>query len=122
MNLQEQLFEEARKLYPGKKKGFEREYKNFAKRSKHPIPDSVKFDCKQVTPLLVPAIQYLIQYHAWCKSKSKWCPEYCAFTVWINQGRWEEVYPDFTPDSEPAAPTEAERKAFSDIRKRLRKS
>ena len=95
----EEQFEIARKLYPGKKVGHEREWTNFLNRSTKPKQNQIKFVVKDIIPILEPTIEYLIRYHKWCNEQNKWCPEYCSFSVWINQGRWEVQYPEF-PDSQ----------------------
>ncbi len=120
MTLEEQ-FEEVRKMYPGKKVGHDREWANFIARSTKPKPDQIKFKIELIVPLLVPAVEYLKRYHQWCKDNGIWCPEYCGFSVWINQGRWEADYPEF-PDKHEVGMTENQKASNKAMRSSLRKT
>ena len=90
-----EIFEDARKLFPGKVKGHEREWANFERRSKKPVPGNIKFDIDLVMPLLIPAIEYQIRYRQWCKDNNNWCACWKNFQTWINGGWWEEEFSDF---------------------------
>lgn len=86
MTAVQQQFEEARKLFPGKKRGFKTEWDNFVKKNK---------DYKEVIEKLLPAIQYYINYLNWQHTINEFAQRPCAFAVWTNQRRWEEEYPDY---------------------------
>ncbi len=75
-------FEQARKLYPGRKRGFGQEWENFRK----------KYGMKMtaICPLLKPAIEAQIAYRATTKD---WCPQWKHFATWINGGWWTEEVP-----------------------------
>ena len=67
-------FDEARKFYPGVKRGLDTEFANFKKKHK---------DWKEVVPLLKPAIEKQ-------KSLKSWQGGYVPhFQTWLNQRRWE---------------------------------
>ena len=119
MNNQE-LFEVARKLYPGKKVGFTREFANFEKRSTKPTPDGIPFTIDEVIPLLKPAIEYQIRYRAWCKEQNKWMAEWKNFQTWINKGCWEEEFPDFNDTVAPVV-TEEQKTANRLSRDKMKK-
>ncbi len=76
------LFEEARKLYPGRKRGFQPEWDDFAK--KHGMRVSV------ICPLLKPAIEKQIAYRA---STKEWCPQWKNFKTWLYGSWWTEEVP-----------------------------
>ena len=75
-------FEQARKLYPGRKRGFEQEWENFRK----------KYGMKMtaICPLLKPAIEAQIAHRTTTK---EWCPQWKHFATWISGGWWTEVIP-----------------------------
>lgn len=91
MTTLQQQFEQARQLFrqysPSGMRGFAREWKNFVKRSKNPLPNEIKFDISEVTPLLLPAVQNQIPWRA--KDGRLWK----NFQTWINHGCWEEEGP-----------------------------
>ncbi len=75
----EQIFDEARKLYPNpQKRGLSTEFTNFKK----------KYKCwREFLPLLLPAVQAQI---AWRETaKGEWRPPWKNFPSWINQRWWE---------------------------------
>lgn len=78
-------FEEARKLYPGKKRGFEFEWKNFEKKYRSKITD--------ICPLLKPAIEAQIARREAVAQSGGWNPEWKNFPTWINGGWWTEIEP-----------------------------
>jgi len=71
-------FADARKLYPGTKRGLQTEFENF--RRKHG-------DWKDAISLLVPAIRLQIQYRL---NATGFVPEWKHFRTWINNRCWEE--------------------------------
>lgn len=74
------IFDSARKLYPGTKRGNETEFRNFQK--KHT-------DWKEVLPLLEPAIQNQIAWRKSAKEK-EFRPPWKNFKTWINNRCWED--------------------------------
>lgn len=80
------VFEEARKLYPGTKRGIDTEFANFKKKHK---------DYASVVDQLLPAIKRRMEYKLYCNSHNIFCAEWANFQTWINQRRWEEVLPDY---------------------------
>ena len=79
------LFEQARKLFKGTKRGFKTEYENF--RKKHD-------DWREVAPLLVPAVERQI---IWRQRDERYWKN---FQTWINQRCWEE---ESAEDEKPVA-------------------
>lgn len=80
----EQLFEEFRKAYPGRKRGlqteleaFKRKYKNWA----------------SIVPLLMPALERLIAYTEEAQRTEGWAPRYANLSTWLYQARWEDEMP-----------------------------
>lgn len=84
-NLQEQ-FEQARLSFPGKKRGFKTEWDNFIKKYRK--------EANEVIPILSKAIETYKKYVNYERTKNNFNLSYCAFSVWINQRRWEEEYPE----------------------------
>jgi hypothetical protein len=74
-------FEEARKIYPGKKRGSDTEFKNYTKKHK---------DWKNVLPKLKTSIENQIQARERKVKSGQWVPEWKNFTTWINNRCWEE--------------------------------
>jgi hypothetical protein len=116
-----EMFDVARRKYPGSKKGLEREYTNFIKRSTKPTPDGIKFNPKEVVFLLLPAIDYQIRYRYWCKINNTWVAQWKNFQTWINKGCWEEEYPEFK-DIKEVGLTEEEKAANKTMRESLKRS
>lgn len=78
-------FEEARKAWPGVKRGYGPEYSNFKK----------KFGKRatEILPLLLPAIR-ACKVHAEKRARQEQRPPiYPHFQTWINQERWTAEYP-----------------------------
>ena len=75
-------FEEARKLYPGRKRGFQPEWDDFVKKHKR------RLDI--ICPLLKPAIEKQIEYRATTK---EWCPPWKNFKTWLYGSWWTEEVP-----------------------------
>jgi hypothetical protein len=77
-----EIFDEFRKIYPGKKRGNETEFENFCKKHK---------DWESVINLLKPAIESQITDIEVKVKSSKWVPEWANLQTWINQRRWEII-------------------------------
>jgi len=78
----EKVFEEARKIYPGIKRGFKTEFGNFKKKHK---------DFESVVELLKPAIIKQKNYRE--ANKNGFIPEWKHLQTWINNRCWEEEMP-----------------------------
>ncbi len=73
------IFEKARKLYPGVRRGYDTELLNLKKHHR---------DWKAILPLLLPAIEKQI---LWRKSANgEFRPEWKYFQTWINNRCWED--------------------------------
>lgn len=82
----EQIFDEFRKAYKGKKRGLATELENFKK--KHPK------DWKDIVPLLMPALEREEQHRQIAKAAGEFVPQWAMLQTWINQSRWEMEYPE----------------------------
>lgn len=82
----EQIFDEFRKAYKGKKRGLATELENFKK--KHPK------DWKDIVPLLMPALEREEQHRQISKAAGEFVPQWAMLQTWINQSRWEMEYPE----------------------------
>ena len=78
----EDTFEQARKLYPGTKRGLPTELDNFKKHK----------DWKEVLSLLVPAIEAQIQWRKTANGEFR--EAWKHFRTWINQRWWEVDLPE----------------------------
>lgn len=93
----EQIFDEFRKAYKGKKRGLATELENFKK--KHPK------DWKDIVPLLMPALEREEQYRKIAKAVGEFVPQWAMLQTWINQSRWEMEYPEEEKQQvQPTAP------------------
>jgi hypothetical protein len=72
------VFDEARKLFPGTKRGLKYEFDNFCQKHK---------DWKNAIFLLKPAIQTQIDFR---KNAKGFVPNWKNFKTWINQACWTE--------------------------------
>ena len=81
-SINKDIFNEARKLYPGTKRGNETEFKNFIKHK----------NWKEVLSLLLPSIKNQIRYRENAPS-DKFVPEWKNFKTWINNKCWEDIMP-----------------------------
>lgn len=72
-------FEEARKLYPGTKRGRDTEFKDFCKKHK---------DWELVLPTMKNAIEAQIKWRAHASGDFR--PAWKNFSTWINQRCWED--------------------------------
>lgn len=82
----EQIFDEFRKAYKGKKRGLTTELDNLKK--KHPK------DWKDIVPLLMPALEREEQHRKIAKAAGEFVPQWAMLQTWINQSRWEMEYPE----------------------------
>lgn len=78
-------FEEARRLYPGTKRGNGPEWDNFEKKFKRRL--------NEVCPLLKPAIEAQIAHRAALRLKGEFMPPWKHFKTWINGAWWTEEIP-----------------------------
>lgn len=83
----EQLFEEFRKAYPGRKRGHETEFEAFKRKYKN---------WQEIVPLLMPALQRLMQYNEEAAAQGKWTASIANLSTWLFQARWEEELPELT--------------------------
>ncbi len=72
-----EIFNSARKLYPGTKLGNKIEFANFKKKNKK--------TWEKILPLLKPAIQKQIEW----RETDEWRPLWKMFQTWINQSCWQ---------------------------------
>lgn len=84
-------FERFRQMYPGSKRGLAIEFGNF--RKKYPKT------WKNLIPLLVPAVERLLEYHKAATEANKagariFVPNFAYLSTWINNARWEEEFPE----------------------------
>lgn len=77
------IFDRARKLYRGFKRGNEVEFKNFVRHK----------DWQAALPLLYPAIEAEIAHKQALVDAKRFCPEWAHFATWINQRRWTQEFP-----------------------------
>ena len=90
-----EMFEKVRKLYPGTKRGFSTEFKDFTRKHK---------DWRKVLPLLMPAIEGQIRARQAKQARKEFVPEWPHFRTWVNQRRWEEQGgPEFQQAPQPVA-------------------
>ena len=82
----EAMFEAARDLYPGDKDGFAREWREF-----HNIPAIKKYKMKpsDIVPLLLPAIQYQIDWRVRAAKLDFWTPNWKGFHSWLHNEYWD---------------------------------
>ena len=77
----EQLFEQFRKAYKGKKRGLQTELENFRKHNKK--------DWLEIVPLLLPAWERELAHREQAAKQGRFVPEYAMLQTWLNQRRWE---------------------------------
>lgn len=80
--IEKEVFEEFRKIYPGKKRGLDTEFGNFIKKHK---------DHGKVVELLKPAIEVEMKDRAAAMRSKRFYPEPANLQTWINQRRWEQA-------------------------------
>lgn len=72
-------FDKFRRLYPGKKRGNDTEFKNFRKHK----------DWREVLPHLCSILTVQAKQRDRDKFNNKFVPEWANLQTWINQRRWE---------------------------------
>jgi len=85
---QTQMFEQARKYYPGNKGGLKAELDNFVKK----YPD----EWQKALPLLLPAMMREKVDKEQKLKNNNFKQNWKHFTTWINKRSWEEEYPNVT--------------------------
>jgi len=96
-----EIFEQARKIYPGTKRGLDTEFVYFCKMHK---------DWRDVLPLLKPAIERQISYR---KKAKGFVPEWKHFKTWLYSKSWEEEAANYgQADDESCVVCRAEGKKF----------
>lgn len=78
-------FEQARKLFPGTKLGFEEEWEYLKYSTK-----KRKRNMSKIIPLFLPAIKEQIRRRDILKEVNKFVPPWKMFQTWINKGCWTE--------------------------------
>lgn len=81
----EQMFEDFRKAYPGRKRGHDTEFQAFKRKYKN---------WSEIVPLLMPALQRLIAYNAEATAAGRWTANYANLSTWLYQSRWEDELPE----------------------------
>lgn len=92
----EKQFEEFRKAYPGRKRGHDTELAAFKRKYKN---------WTEIVPLLMPALQRLIEYNNTASAAGKWTASYANLSTWLFHARWEEELPEITSNNAAAQPT-----------------
>lgn len=87
-SLLEEQFEVFRKNYPGRKRGHNTEFEAFKRKHKN---------WTEIVPLLMPALQRLIEYNNAMQQSGQWTPNYANLSTWLYQARWEEELPTVHP-------------------------
>ncbi len=85
------LFDQARQLYFGTKRGLDVEYANFIYHSTHPVKGNPKYNVNKVAPLLAPAIELQIAQREYQRKITEFVPSPKNFQTWINNHCWTEV-------------------------------
>lgn len=83
----EEAFEAFRRAYPGRKRGHDTEFDAFKRKHKN---------WTKIVPLLMPALQRLIEYNKAAEAAGQWKPNYANLSTWLYQARWEEELPEIT--------------------------
>lgn len=81
----EEAFEVFRKAYPGRKRGHDTEFDAFKRKHKN---------WTKIVPLLMPALQRLIEYNKAAEAAGQWTANYANLSTWLYQSRWEEELPN----------------------------
>lgn len=81
----EEAFEVFREAYPGRKRGHDTEFDAFKRKHKN---------WTKIVPLLMPALQRLIEYNKAAEAAGQWTANYANLSTWLYQSRWEEELPD----------------------------
>jgi len=87
------IFNTARGLFPGTKRGLKTEFSDFKKKHK---------DWADCVELLEPAILREMNYKRMLRSQKVFCPEWPHFRTWLNQRRWEQEFPQIKKEKTAA--------------------
>ena len=97
------IFDEARNIYLGTKKGLQTEYNNFTKKHK---------DWQEVLLLLKPAIKEQIKWRE--DANGEFRPVWKNFQTWINKRCWEDILSKVKDKDNGQQPTPKNRSSFGD--------
>ena len=78
-------FDEARKLFKGRKNGLEPEWENFIRKFRNH---------RQIIPLLKPAIEKEIAWRKEALEAKMFVPCWKHFQTWINKQCWTQEFPE----------------------------
>lgn len=92
------LFEEARKIYLGTKRGLQTEFDNFIQKHE---------DWQKVLSLLKPAVERQIAVRKRKKAANEFVPSWKNFKTWINNRCWEEESTTAPADIKSTPPPQA---------------
>lgn len=107
------LFEKARKAYPGVKRGLDTEFAYFCK---------VHKDWKQIIPLLKPAILEYINRHETDKIANRFVPPWKNFKTWLYNRCWEETVGVIETTEEKAQRAQQEKEKVEEEKQRIREA
>jgi len=82
-NIEKEVFDIARKIFPGTKRGVDTEWENFKKKNK---------DYAQIVGKLKLAIEKEITHKRHLKKNNLFCAEWKNFQTWINNKCWEQEF------------------------------
>lgn len=84
----EYAFDDFRRAYPGKRRGFRAEFDNFVK--KYPA------QWRNILPELMPAVENMIEWSKAAAEAGMFVPCYKNLSTWINNQCWTDEYPPIT--------------------------
>lgn len=90
----ERLFDDFRRMYPGKKRGLKPEFDNFKRKA------GAKW--RDIIPMLIPAVERMVAWTERQRAAGQFAPNYKNLTTWINQQCWTEEFPE--PIEQPITP------------------
>lgn len=99
------IFDEARKLYKGIKRGLDVEFNNYAYTSER--SKMKETDWRETIHLLKPAIERLENYYKYLADTKQFVPPLKHFRTWINQRCWDTEYPETTDANKLASDPES---------------
>lgn len=85
INEQKIIFDNSRKIYPGRKRGLSVEFDAFKKAVK---------DWRDIIPILEPSIRAYAAHCEQLKATGQFCPNHKDFCRWLKNRCWETEYPD----------------------------
>lgn len=92
----EQMFEDFRKAYPGRKRGHATELDAFKRKHKN---------WTSIVPLLMPALQRLLAHNEAAQANGQFVPSFANLSTWLYQARWEDELPEIAPIKKQATKT-----------------